>query len=206
MPMLCKHVLDSWPKVSMMVVTPELHVDEDLLLRPAANTILVAMFEAYQEDAEAAQVALPWLDPNEDVRRQLRDMLYDIEAQNGNDRLHFWSVHATSTDEFVGLVGLGDELQSLHAAFNLGYWVRRAHRRKGIATRCVNTIFTWLAGRSTTTTVEIAVHPHNEAGLATAEAICNAWGGERLPEFIGIEFNERTVPHHLHLVDLGPEA
>ena len=190
----------------MMVVTPELHVGEDLLLRPAANTILVAMFEAYQEDAEAAQVALPWLDPNEDVRRQLRDMLYDIEAQNGNDRLHFWSVHATNTDEFVGLVGLGDELQSLHAAFNLGYWVRRAHRRKGIATRCVNTIFTWLAGRSTTTTVEIAVHPHNDAGLATAEAICNAWGGERLPEFIGIEFNERTVPHHLHLVDLGPEA
>lgn len=190
----------------MMVVTPELHVGEDLLLRPAANTILVAMFEAYQEDAEAAQVALPWLDPNEDVRRQLRDMLYDIEAQNGNDRLHFWSVHTTSTDEFVGLVGLGDELQSLHAAFNLGYWVRRAHRRKGIATRCVNTIFTWLAGRSTTTTVEIAVHPHNDAGLATAEAICNAWGGERLPEFIGIEFNERTVPHHLHLVDLGPEA
>ena len=39
------------------------------------------MFDAYQEDAEAAQVALPWLDPHEDVRRQLRDMLYDIEAK-----------------------------------------------------------------------------------------------------------------------------
>ena len=54
--------------------------------------------------------------------------------------------------------------------------------------------------------MEIAVHPHNEAGLATAGAICERWNGERLPEFIGIEFNERTVPHHLHLVDLGPEA
>mgnify|MGYP004259089685 CR=1 FL=1 len=106
--MFFKHVLDSWPKVSMMVATPELHVGEDLRLRPAANTILVAMFEAYQEDAEAAQVALPWLDPNEDVRRQLRDMLYDIEAQNGNDRLHFWSVHTTSTDEFVGLLAAPD--------------------------------------------------------------------------------------------------
>ncbi len=190
----------------MMVVTPELHVGEDLLLRPAANNVLVAMFDAYQEDPEAAQAALPWLDPNEDVRRQLRDMLYDIEAQNGNDRLHFWSIHTTGTDEFVGLIGLGDELQSHHAAFNLGYWVRLAHRKKGIATRCVNCIFTWLAERSNTTTVEIAVHPHNEAGLATADAICTAWNGERLPEFIGIEFNERTVPHHLHFVDLGPEA
>ena len=189
-----------------MMMTPELQVDEALLLRPAANSILVAMFEAYQEDAEAAQAALPWLNPEQDVRRQLRDMLYDIEAQKGGDRLHFWSIHTTSTGEFVGLVGLGDELQSLHAAFNLGYWVRRAHRRKGIAMKCVNCIFNWLAQRSDTTTVEIAVHPHNESGLATADAICKAWGGERLPEFIGIEFNERTVPHHLHLVDLGPEA
>ena len=189
-----------------MVATPELFVGENILLRPASNAVLVAMFEAYQEDAEAAQAALPWLDPQEDVRRQLRDMLYDIEAQKGNDRLHFWSIHTTNSDEFVGLIGLGDELQSLQAAFNLGYWVRRQYRRKGIATECVNCIFAWLAKRSNTTTVEIAVHPHNEAGLATADAICGAWDGERLPEFIGIEFNERTVPHHLHLVHLGPEA
>ena len=108
--------------------------------------------------------------------------------------------------EFVGLVGLGDELQSLHAKFNLGYWVRRDHRRKNMASACVDTIFGWLTNRESSTTVEIAVHPHNEAGLATADAICARWGGERLPEFIGIEFNERTVPHHLHLVDLGPEA
>ena len=189
-----------------MVATPELPVSDDLVLRPAANAILVPMFDAYHEDPEAAQAALPWLKPNEDVRRQLRDMLYDIEAQNGNDSLHFWSIHASESNEFVGLIGLGDELQSLHADFNLGYWVRRAYRRKGTATGCVNAIFNWLSERTTKTTVEIAVHPHNDAGLATAEAICSAWNGERLPEFIGIEFNERTVPHHLHLVDLGPEA
>ena len=82
----------------------------------------------------------------------------------------------------------------------------RAYRRQSIASTCVDTLFSWLNGRTTTTTVEIAVHPHNEAGLATAGAICERWNGERLPEFIGIEFNERTVPHHLHLVDLGPEA
>ncbi len=189
-----------------MVQTPELRVNEHVVLQPATNGVLVAMFDAYQEDPEAAQSALPWLNPDDDVRRQLRDMLYDIEAQNGSDQLHFWSIHRTDTMEFVGLVGLGDELQSLHADFNLGYWVRRAHRRKNMASACVDTIFDWLTNRESSTTVEIAVHPHNEAGLATADAICARWGGERLPEFIGIEFNERTVPHHLHLVDLGPEA
>lgn len=189
-----------------MVETPELRVNDRFVLRPATKAVLVSMFEAYQEDAEAAQTALPWLDPNDDVRRQLRDMLYDIEAQTGTDTLHFWSIHEEETSDFVGLVGLGDELQSLHADFNLGYWVRRAFRRQSIASACVDTIFSWLSQRSNTTTVEIAVHPHNEAGLATASAICERWKGERLAEFIGIEFNERTVPHHLHLVDLGPEA
>mgnify|MGYP001177567869 FL=1 len=189
-----------------MVQTPQLRIDDQVMLRPANHSVLVAMFEAYQEDSEAAQTALPWLDPNEDVRRQLRDMLYDIEAQNGTDKLHFWSIHSTNSDEFMGLVGLGDELQSLHSNFNLGYWVRLNHRRKAIASRCVDAIFSWLSERSTSTVIEIAVHPHNEAGLATASAICLRWSGERLPEFIGIEFNQRTVPHYLHMVDLGPVA
>ena len=116
------------------------------------------------------------------------------------------SIHTAENGAFVGLVGLGDELQSLHSDFNLGYWVRQAHRRRHIASRCVDVIFTWLAKRTDPTTVEIAVHPHNVAGLATASAICSQWNGERLDDFIGIEFNERTVPHHLHLVDIGSEA
>ena len=68
-----------------MVKTPELFVDQGVVMRPATKAVLVAMFDAYQEDAEAAQTALPWLNPNDDVRRQLRDMLYDIESQDGLD-------------------------------------------------------------------------------------------------------------------------
>ena len=37
-----------------MVETPELRVDDRILLRPATNAVLVAMFEAYQEDADNA--------------------------------------------------------------------------------------------------------------------------------------------------------
>ena len=84
--------------------------------------------------------------------------------------------------------------------------MRGQHRHQRVASRCVDAIFGWLAQRAVATTVEIVVHPHNEAGLATAAAICSRWEGEQLPEFIGIEFNERTVPHHLHLVDVRPEA
>ena len=186
-----------------MVQTPRLESERGILLNPAKNAILTDLLEAYHEDSEAAQTALPWLNPKEDIRRQLRDMLFDIQAQKGTDQLHFWSIHESSTNQFIGLLGLGDELQSLHANYNLGYWVRKNHRKKGIATVCVDAIFEWLKSREEDIVVEIVVHPHNEAGLATAETICNRWNGDRLEEFIGIEFNERTVPHHLHLVNIG---
>ena len=35
--------------------------------------------------------------------------------------------------------------------------------------------------------IEITVHPHNAAGLATAASVCNGWDGELVEEFIGIE-------------------
>ena len=186
-----------------MTATPELEVWADALLRPIDKHVLADMLEAYHEDAEAAHTALPWLEANEDVRRQLRDMIYDIETQNGIDSLHFWSIQTGEQEAFAGLIGVGDELQSLHADYNLGYWVRKPHRRQGLASACVDAIFRWLEERQEPRTVEIVVHPHNEAGLATARATCSRWGGERLEEFIGIEFKGRTVPHTLHLIDLG---
>lgn len=186
-----------------MTQTPTLRLENGIILNPAKNNILTDLLETYHEDPVAAQTALPWLNPTEDIRRQLRDMLFDIQAQNGTDQLHFWSIHQAETKKFIGLLGLGDELQSLHAKYNLGYWVRKDHQKQGIATLCVDTVFDWLKHRGDGVVVEIAVHPHNEAGLATASAICNRWNGERLEQFIGIEFNERTVPHHLHLVDIG---
>ena len=36
-----------------MVQTPELRVNEHVVLQPATNGVLVAMFDAYQEDPEA---------------------------------------------------------------------------------------------------------------------------------------------------------
>lgn len=187
----------------MMTTTPTLAVNDHIVLQPVNKHVVSSMVEAYHEDTEAAHTALPWLEANDDVRRQLRDMIYDIEAQDGTDQLHFWSIHDSEEAAFSGLIGLGDELQSLHADYNLGYWVRKTHRRQGLASSCVNAIFDWLEQRRQPCTVEIVVHPHNEAGLATARSICERWSGERMEEFIGIEFKGRTVPHALHLIDLG---
>ncbi|MDE0858478.1 MAG: GNAT family N-acetyltransferase [Candidatus Poseidoniaceae archaeon] len=187
-------------------MTPELDLDQGFMLKPVSKSILPALFEAYNEDPTAARTALPWLDASFNVQGQLSDMLFDVESQAGADRLHFWWVCKEDNNAFVGLVGLGDELQLVGSSYNLGYWVRPSFQRQGIAIMSANRIFSWLEERAQAQEefhrIEITVHPHNTAGLATATRICEAWQGETIEEFIGIEIGERTVPHRLHIIDL----
>ena len=76
-------------------------------------------------------------------------MLFDVESQAGADRLHFWWICKPEGNTFVGLVGLGDELQLIGSSYNLGYWVRPSYQRKGIDIMAANRIFTWLDYRAT---------------------------------------------------------
>ena len=187
-------------------MTPELELDRGLSLKPVNKSILPFLLEAYNEDPNAAQTALPWLDASTNVQGQLSDMLFDVESQAGADRLHFWWVSNAETNDFIGLIGLGDELQLVGSSYNLGYWVRPSFQRQGISIMAANRIFSWLDERARNEQehhrIEITVHPHNTAGLATATRICQAWQGEIVEEFIGIEIGERTVPHRLHIIDL----
>ena len=186
-----------------MTQTPELSVEGNTVLVPVNRSALTPILNAIKEDPDSAYSALPWLDKNKETRQQIRDMLNDVEAQSNSDQIHFWSIIDDASREFIGLIGLGDELQLLHSNYNLGYWVRTPHRRKGVTINCVNAIFQWLSSQEEFFRIEITVHPHNEAGLATAASICQSWGGESVEEFIGIEISGRTVPHRIHIVDIN---
>lgn len=186
-----------------MTLTPELKVGREFTLEPVNKLALKPILNAFNEDPESAYAALPWLDKNKEIRQQIRDMLFDVEAQENLDEIHFWSIIDEQTRDFIGLIGLGDELQLLHSNYNLGYWVRSKYRRQGITIRCVNTIFQWLSSRDKFFRIEITVHPHNDAGLATAASVCQGWDGEVVEEFIGIEIGNRTVPHRIHIIDIN---
>jgi len=181
--------------------TPILETVQGYRLQVAERKHLTHLMQAYNEDPESAQSALPWLDTNLDIHRQFRDMLFDIELKFDDDSIHFWAIFSQD-EEFVGMVGLGDELQLDRSNYNLGYWVRKSFRRKGIARAAVQRIFEWLESRERSTFVEIAVHPRNAAGVATAETICIAWQGDRISEYFGIDVRGRTVPHYLFVVHL----
>jgi ribosomal-protein-serine acetyltransferase len=187
-------------------MTPELEFRSDMKLVPVSKSILPLLLEAYNEDPKAAQTALPWLNAEFNVQGQLSDMLFDVENQSDVDRLHFWWIRSEEKGIFVGLIGLGDELQLLQSSYNLGYWVRSSFQRQGIALEATRTILEWLENKARVNQefhrIEITVHPHNEPGLATANRICEEWGGEVMEQFIGIEIGQRTVPHRLHILDL----
>ena len=139
-----------------MTLTPELKVPNGLTLEPVNKLALKPILNAFNEDPESAYSALPWLDKNKDIRQQIRDMLFDVETQADSDEIHFWSIIDDATNDFVGLIGLGDELQLLHSNYNLGYWVRSKYRRRGITARCVDVIFHWLSSRERFFRINIA--------------------------------------------------
>lgn len=184
-----------------MAATPQLSIADQFSLRPANKAVLSSVIEAFNEDRDSALAALPWIDMGKDINHQLSDMLFDIETASDADRLHFWSIH-DSEGKFAGMVGVGDELQFEDSHYNLGYWVKSSFRNKGIAVRSVNSVLSWLENRGGHFRIEVTVHPHNQAGLATAERICSNWGGKTFDEFVGIELSGRTIPHKMYLIDL----
>jgi RimJ/RimL family protein N-acetyltransferase len=184
-----------------MATTPNLSIADNFTLRPANKAVLSSVIEAFNEDRDSALAALPWIDMNLDINRQLSDMLFDIESASDADRLHYWSIH-DKNGNFAGMVGVGDELQFANSHYNLGYWVKPSFRNQGIAIQSVNSILSWLESRGGPYRIEVAVHPHNKAGLATAEKICLNWNGQTLEEFVGVELFGRTIPHKVYLIDL----
>ena len=90
-----------------MTLTPELKLPMNLTLRPVDKLALKPILNAYNEDPESAFSALPWLDKNKDIRQQIRDMLFDVEAKEDSDEIHFWSIIDDQSSDFVGLIGLG---------------------------------------------------------------------------------------------------
>ncbi len=188
-----------------MQATPDLKTESGLHLTAVNRRLFSEMLEAHAEDPEGTYIAIPWFDRGIEASPQISDFLFELEVHSRSGRIHFWSIHDGT--EFVGLVGIGDELQIEGSKWNLGYWVRSSARKRGIARESVNAVFSWLAAFSHPVQVEITVHPQNTAGLATCRSICSIWGGKRMePDFWPIEVDGRTVPHAMWTVNLGGDS
>ena len=97
--------------------TPELAVNDHVILRPINRRILPEVMSAYLEDPQAAKAALPWLKEGEEARRQIADLMIDLELHRNGDSIHFWAIHSMEDNSFVGMIGLGDDSDNESGGF-----------------------------------------------------------------------------------------
>ena len=50
--------------------------------------------------------------------------MIDLELHRNGDDVHFWAIHMTEDNKFVGRIGLGDELQLAASATILAIGLR----------------------------------------------------------------------------------
>ena len=182
--------------------TPVLEIGEDLVLNPATRKVLPQVIDAHNEDPEGTLAALPWLKEDIEFSPQIADLSKNLELELTWDEIHFWAIQGKKDNAFHGFIGLGNDMHLAASAYNIGYWVRKRSRGKGISLNAVDEIIKWLRQRKEQSLIELTVHPHNVAGLATAKRVCQKWNGLAIEGYIGVEIKGRTVPHLLNLIQL----
>ena len=85
-----------------------------------------------------------------------------------------------------------------HGSAEIGYWVARAARGRGVATRAVRLVRDWAASELGLTTLELVIHEDNAPSHAVARAAGFTDTGEhRKPPREGLP-EGRYLVHHWH--------
>ena len=177
--------------------------DNNLRLIPAVSKHLSEIIEAITETGNEIFQAMPWLELGKPIPPQVEDYLEDVERFGAGGLSYHWAV--IFSGEFAGLIALDYTPHLIIGHWNLGYWIRPNHQRKGIAGKSIDAVLNWI-GRGGLTSVEIGVNPANEAGVRTAESAVQRWRGHRLEEQIEVEVAGQLIMHHCWFIPrLPPE-
>ena len=111
--------------------TTSIRIDEGLVLRPVSNTHSDSIIEAFEETWPEVIRAMPWINPDREIRKQIEDFVEDTEKKGRAGIIHHW-IMVRPWDNFVlGLVGFDRVTRSKTASWNLGYWVRSSEQQHG---------------------------------------------------------------------------
>tara|TARA_B100000902_G_C27213669_1_gene865788 strand:- start:620 stop:1204 length:585 start_codon:yes stop_codon:yes gene_type:complete len=186
--------------------TSSIRVDEGLVLRPASKSHLPEIIEAFEETWPEVIRAMPWINPDKEIRPQIQEFIGDTERKGRAGLLHHWIMIRPWDGYVIGLIGFDRVTRSKEATWNLGYWVRSSEQRHGYARRSIDAVLGWL-GQVGVLTVEVKVDPNNTPGSKTVIQTVSKWKGERCVSgdsaitVAGI----RTL-HECHLIEVGTET
>ncbi len=197
---------DPSPKTMQRRATSSIRVDEGLVLRPASKSHLPEIIEAFEETWPEVIRAMPWINPDKEIRPQIQEFIGDTERKGRAGLLHHWIMIRPWDGYVIGLIGFDRVTRSKEATWNLGYWVRSSEQRHGYARRSIDAVLGWL-GQVGVLTVEVKVDPNNTPGSKTVIQTVSKWKGERCVSgdsaitVAGI----RTL-HECHLIEVGTET
>jgi RimJ/RimL family protein N-acetyltransferase len=184
--------------------TSSIRIDESLVLRPASKPHIPEIVEAFEETWPDVIRAMPWINPDKEIKPQIEDFIGDTERKGRTGLLHHWIMIRPWDGYVIGLVGFDRATRSDRATWNLGYWVRSSEQRYGYARRSIDAALGWL-GQVGELIVEVKVDPNNIPGSKTVLRTVRKWKGERyVSGDSAITVAGVRTLHECHLIEVGP--
>ena len=193
-----------FPKTMHRRATSSIRVDEGLVLRPASKPHIPEIVEAFEETWPDVIRAMPWINPDKEIRPQIEEFIGDTERKGRTGLLHHWIMIRPWDGYVIGLIGFDRVIRSDRATLNLGYWGRSSEERHGYARRSIDAALGWL-GKVGVLIVEVKVDSNNMPGFKTVLRTVRKWKGERyVPGDSAITVAGVRTMHECHLIEVGP--
>ena len=128
----------------MRRATSSIRVGEELVLRPASNKRSEDLLEAFEETWPEVNRAMPWINPDADLKQQISEFLSETERMGRAGLLHHWIMVRPWDDSLLGLIGFDRVTRSGQATWNLGYWVRSSKKKNVIEGNDIKEFLKWL--------------------------------------------------------------
>ena len=190
----------------MRRATSSIRVGEELVLRPASNKRSKDLLEAFEETWPEVNRAMPWINPDDDLKQQISEFLSETERMGRAGLLHHWIMVRPWDDSLLGLIGFDRVTRSGQATWTLGYWVRSSEQNHGIESKSIEAVLRWM-GEDEEVSIELKVDPLNKAGRSTVAKVVRNWHGRRCIDWDSsiTVAGVRTI-HEGHVVTVGPKG
>ncbi len=139
-----------------------------LCLRPFEAHDATAFAAAARESAESVGRWMPWCHAHYS-EQEARDWFGVCQRHRADETAYEFGIFDQAGGELLGGAGL-NMINRPHNLCNLGYWVRQARQRQGVARRCVAVLSAFGFETLAFTRIEIVVAQGNLASERVARA------------------------------------
>lgn len=145
----------------------------EVSIRPYEPTDVVPIYEAARESWRELQPWMPWA--HEGYSPAEAEAWVALAAGAFAARAQFEFVIAGERGRILGGCGI-NQIDNVNKRANVGYWVRTAATRQGVATRAVREAIGWATANTELKRLEIVVAAGNAASLRVAERVAQREG------------------------------